>query len=753
MADSFTPEQIENMNKFFELINSSVAPLSEAQKEELALAKNAKEAKDRLDQFGKQLGKSGIDFTKALASGKDGFGKFGDSVTAATNATGNFVGTFGKLGFVVGGAIKIFGDFVDAALKQNDNLLKGFRDLSELGSVTKGGIQGLQDDLSKIGLVSGEYEKLATLLKPINQDLSKFGGSVTTGRNALLSVISNFVGINNPLELSLTRIGYTSETIREGVADYIGMQTRLGKAQGKTTEQLTKESQKYLIEMRGLQELTGMTRDEQQKVRDAQMADARFTMHVAGLRKNEGENLQNYMIAYQAAFGPQATNELKDRIVNYGSITTELGAASYQRGNQEYELAMEAQRKGSKYFEEAIVSTAKNTQTRLKSLDGTFRLADGSLNQMGFNAQMVNGAFALSNTNQKDYAKRLKEIMETTYKQDDQTEANLKGEQLDRARRLAMDKALAIAGKGLIAIFEKLKEVVTAFAKMIANAIDFITNNAPTGWFTPTNLGKFFEESAPGSAASMIAPGPGRVLSPQQQQLSQENAAKLAPSMQGRNPEDVLSKLNFGGKRGERTGGGETSLALLALAEKINDQFPGVIITALNDKYHQGRTEGGSRSRHTMGKALDFSLGYDPDSDEGDVITKQLRMLGASKVINEYKERSGGWTGGHFHVEVARHGGLFSGKDAGYPVMLHGKNESVWPEKDLTSFMKDVQKTSLEQYKQELMTQILPSGSSGDGGSKISDAFIAFASKLDTLISEQRKNNSIQDEILTYSRS
>jgi hypothetical protein len=619
------------------------------------------------------------------------------------------------------------------------------------------------------------------------------------------------------------------------------MQTRLGKAQGKTTEQLTKESQKYLVEMRGLQELTGMTRDEQQKLRDAQMADARYSLHLSTMNKDEAANLQQYMVAYQAAFGAEAAAGLKDRIVNFGSITTEAGAASYQRGNKEYELAMRAQKEGMAFFQEGLVTTAKNTMASLGPLSTTFRLSEGQLKQMGFNAEMVNAALALTNTDQKEFDKRMKAIIATMVKQEDQTETNLKSEQQNRAKNLMYDALLAEAAKGLVSVFGLLNTVVTALAKMMANFIDFMSSKGIIPGLSPTNLSKFFEESASSSRPDKSG------LSQPEQNVSKAAGESLAPSMAGRNSEDVLSKLNFGGKRAERTGGGEASPALLAMAEKIQDEYPDAIFTALNDRYHQDRRDKNSKSKHLVGKALDFSLGYDPTSEESDRIAKLLRMTGASYVKNEYKERSGGWTGGHFHVEVARQGGLFSGKDTGYPVMLHGKNESVWPEKELTTFMKDVQKTSLkkykdelmdqispsgtttdiwsklsdafntfssknkiksnnltnenfsgevgkhgglfsekdagypvmlhgknenvkfekdlinvmkdvqktslEQYKQELMTQTVPGGITSDTGSKLTDAFNMFSNKLDSLISEQRNNNSIQAEILTYSRA
>lgn len=761
MADTFTPEQVENMNRFFELVNSSLTPLTEAQKEEAELAKKAKEAKDKLDGLTKSLQKSGADFTRALISGQDGFSKFGDSVNSASSAiggmavaAGNYKSVSGVLLKVTGHLIEAFGTFVDSALKQNDNLMKGFESLSSIGGITKNGLDNLRTSLHTVGLTVAEYDKLIDTLKPVVGSLNAFGGSVNDGREKLVGVIGQFIGVNNPLELSLRRIGYSTQDIREGVADYVQLQTRLGRAQGKSVQELAKESQKYLIEMKGLQELTGMTRDEQQKARDAQMADARFSLHLTGLKETEQKNLQAYMIAYEKSFGPEAAAGLKDRIVNFGAITTEAGAASFQRGNQEYELAMKAQSEGIKIFEEALVTTAQNTKTRLDSLEGTFRFTEGGLNSMGLTNKMVNGTLMLVNTNSKNYAKNIRELIQTSFLQDKQAEDNFKSDQMERAKRLAMDDALGEAGKILISIFTKLKEVMYEFAKMMAKIVDYLT--AKFGSYVnvgPTNLSQFFTEYE--KAMSQTGRASSATLSPAEATRSSENAERLSRSMQDRDAQEILSRLNLGNpaQRAERIGGGNIDPTLIGLAEKISEQYGGVTFTAFNDLYHhRGGRSDNKRSRHTLGKALDFAFPYTPDDDEANDIMKTLRLMGASNVINEYKSRSGNWTGGHFHVEIARQGGLFSGKESGYPVMLHGKNESVWPEKDLTSFMKDVQKTSLEQYKQELMGQLMSSGS-GNSNNTMIDAFKNFSTKLDILISEQRKTNGYQDEILTYTRA
>jgi len=57
----------------------------------------------------------------------------------------------------------------------------------------------------------------------------------------------------------------------------------------------------------------------------------------------------------------------------------------------------------------------------------------------------------------------------------------------------------------------------------------------------------------------------------------------------------------------------------------------------------------------------------------------------------------------HFEVPKAMEGGAFAGPNSGYPVELHGKNESVWPEEKLKATLAEVQKSSIEDYKKQLL--------------------------------------------------
>jgi len=146
---------------------------------------------------------------------------------------------------------------------------------------------------------------------------------------------------------------------------------------------------------------------------------------------------------------------------------------------------------------------------------------------------------------------------------------------------------------------------------------------------------------------------------------------------------DPLAGLNFGGRQDERTGGGEADPQLIEMAHKINKLFPNVIITALNDKFHQEKRK---TSKHTVGKALDFAMNPGPkDAKEAAEISAQLKELGASKVLDEYfANKTAKTTGGHFHVEIAHDGGYFRSGSSDFkgefPVLLKS-NEYVLTEK------------------------------------------------------------------------
>lgn len=500
MADNiFTSEQQQQMAELFTAftgLNREIDPLIRAKQEE---AKRSKEAADALKLLGKQLGNSVLDYGKALGSAGEGFGKFGGAVTGATSAIGDWASKLGIAGTVIGGFIKIFGEIAAKSLKQNDDLMKSYQNLSDMGSVAAGGFETLRDQLHSIGLMAEEAEKFERVLKPITSELAKFGGSVSQGREQLTGVISGLIGPNNEMEKYLARLGYSTQDIREGAADFVQRQARMGLAQGKSQDQLVKESFKYMTTLKELQELTGMSRDEAQKSLDMQLADARMNIYLGELsakgRDEEAKNLQLYIASYEKTFGKQAASGLKELIYNEGRIVGQLSAQAFQstRG-QVYKDAMTASREGTPVFLKMLKSTGAAMDVNVKQFRNALMVSGEEMQDVTGNFEAINGSMAIRNTSEKEYQKQLEEMKKTGEKGSDRQNKNIENEQKARALRIAGDKAVYEVGDLTVGLFTKLNEVMFGFGKTLAKVADFMSGIIPG--MEQTNFSALFRDAS-----------------------------------------------------------------------------------------------------------------------------------------------------------------------------------------------------------------------------------------------------------------
>lgn len=136
------------------------------------------------------------------------------------------------------------------------------------------------------------------------------------------------------------------------------------------------------------------------------------------------------------------------------------------------------------------------------------------------------------------------------------------------------------------------------------------------------------------------------------------NPVAPAPNQSGANASaDPFASLNI--KSRESVAGGAVDPKLLNLAQKIQEVYPNATFTALNDLYHQKNLP---NSKHTIGKALDFTLNPPPaDAKEAAAIKQMVKGLGFASVKDEYfADRNQFTRGGHIHAELAK-GGITAG--------------------------------------------------------------------------------------------
>jgi len=907
MSEINTAQINEELAKLSEALRSASGgmyqSLAEVEKEDLKTQrkKNAQDFVEALKQTSKQLGSAGVQFVQTMHSSQQGMHKYAGSITAAGSAISDFAGKFGILGKIVGGVATVFTKLFTSALKQNDELISSFNELSSLGSLTSGGIQELNKQLLSIGLTSETAATFAKVISRVNSELAVFGVGASEGRKKLVGITEPFFALGSKYEFELARLGYSTDEMREGVASYISSQIKMDHAQKRSTSDLAKEAQKYMVTLKQLQELTGLSADEQQKAIEQAQADARFNMMLSTMDREEAENLKLLMPILRE-FGPTITKGVQEFLYSGGSIVSDEVATVFRSFPNIGQELLNVQRTGA----EGIAKFTKNFSSSMMEVFGPNGPLYSSIMVSTDAFDTLTGGHQAMNTAMKFNQMSLKQAVDATKKANDlkgkenkEVDEAVKARQKERSLIQSYQTMLQKVSGFFVAIMEKVQTVMFHFGKFLATMIEKFGPKIGID-IKPGELTNFFktpEELSKDLAAQMektsaiqqkidarqrelegiksgtitgdtykklaneakkdiqklqdeaiiFADNPLYDFEKAQKQLKElKNAEKtyadlskqsseqqyasrkealereiklleeqkkqekeisdivnqrvsltdtkrLAPNVQysttsigTRAPEEViasrqsaqkelatlgagrestiLKSLNL--KSPESIAGGKAEPQTLAMAEKIQNKFAElgktVKFTALNDAFHKQQYP---NSKHTIGKALDFAISPAPANiEEAKVYKEILKDLGAYKVLDEYfEDKNEKTTAGHFHVEVAKFGGKFSGPEMGYPVMLHGK-ESVWPEKELSSLLNEVKKSSLTQYKEELLAEVknqntttpMVSGITNNQSSlsdMIGRSFDDFGRKLDVVIGVLERTHNVQDELLTYTKA
>ena len=140
-------------------------------------------------------------------------------------------------------------------------------------------------------------------------------------------------------------------------------------------------------------------------------------------------------------------------------------------------------------------------------------------------------------------------------------------------------------------------------------------------------------------------------------------------------------------------------------------------------------------SKHNYGRALDLNSQQVKELDTMGLLAK----YGFNTIANDPP-----------HIEMARFGGMFSGPDSGYPVMLHGK-EAVIPQQQLESIKSVLEKVTKESLPSNLTPTVAPANKD-ESVDVLKDLYNIMSEKLDAIVDKLSSGNDTRQELLQYSR-
>jgi hypothetical protein len=728
---------------------------------------------------------------KSIYDGQRGTKVTASAINEITTAIGDSVATIGTiigvlgpwgrvaklaltgLSFVAGKLIKLIGTAIEIDAEQNDKLFKSYNRLSSSGLGAANGLEGVIDSLHRLNFTASaeEMEKFTELLVSNSKELKLLGS--TAGEGA-----QNFAKVAGELSKSkigeqLERLGVTADEQREHTLRYMVNQTRMGLAQGKTQQELIKGSQHYIEELDKIAMLTGASRKTQEEARAAVMAENELRAAIYEAKKNKDFALVEKL----EQVATLATN-LKAMGDTRGMTgVSKYGAAGFNATDEVSGAAMQT-------FQEALNniqqgkggSDADNLSTALKGLQtsmdnyagaakygGDFKALQTA--DMATAADMVGIKESFDERRKQDPNKSvntiLTEIQDARKTADERLKATVAGNRMQQAAAQIMDKvafSIDTAAKINEKAATKFKEAVDAFSsavgvKSVAGGTNRNASAPPTT--APSkpagNLGSGAAGTPPGMTPGVSplrgqpigtppTPGPGVNVSRSTRGLpatqSADDVMKLikfqGDALGTRSHFDALDpyvKRNFMDMIAEYGKPVQINAAMRSHQEQqtLYDKW------IANGKIGNPVAKPGS-SKHNFGRALDLNSSQVTDLANSGLLTK----YGFNTIPNDPP-----------HIEMARFGGVFSGPESGYPVMLHGDQETVVTKPQFDEMANGVKKESVATAMSNLSTTTTNTMESPSA--ILQELLDLMEDKFDTMIDRLSTGNDISDKLLRNS--
>lgn len=332
------------------------------------------------------LGAAATAYAGEMYRGEQGaaaFNKSLDHVAEAAEAASYGLALLMPGGFIMKGvalgltylgnkALQAGKDYAKAANNMSDAQYKLYQGLSESGASASDGMQGLFESTQKMGMGMQDFAKVVGMLNENAEDLAVFGRTVYEGRQRFGDLAQGM----KQFQVQMFNAGMTQEQINQGTVNYIRLQTRLGRSQTMTNEELVQGTRKFLIQQDALTKLTGQNAAKQQEIVERALTDEMYAAQIRELQiKGDANSLKaiedlNTALKIAAAVSPEMEAAFK------ASITGNLRSADAQK------LNMSAQGVQLQEFAELIRGTGDPIKSMQRIFTQVGKTADGAQLQL-----------------------------------------------------------------------------------------------------------------------------------------------------------------------------------------------------------------------------------------------------------------------------------------------------------------------------------------------------------------------------------
>lgn len=251
------------------------------------------------NQFGRSLGtaaKTIVNFSNGVVGVIDRLANMGDSLSGAA-------AVFDK--------IPIMGTVFAAVAKAVENTTAAYQGAAQSGATFGGSINAFAGAASNAGMTMKDF---ASLISKNGEALRFLGGNTEAGGRRFADITKTLRATSK----DLYNLGYSTEDVNQGLANYTKLAMQGGKNTNMTNAQLVQGTKSYLKEMDLLAKVTGETRKQQEDAQAKLAADAQYQAAMSGMSEEVAKSFRDTVTGL-----PGPLRDVAKDIMATGSATTE----------------------------------------------------------------------------------------------------------------------------------------------------------------------------------------------------------------------------------------------------------------------------------------------------------------------------------------------------------------------------------------------------------------------------------------------
>ena len=202
--------------------------------------------------------------------------EFAKSAAMGTAKLSDLYDAFKDLPFFIGTVAHIFADII----RYSEQLLVTYQQLTKVGAGFSGDLFKMREAAARSGLSMQEF---ADVISNNSQVFASMGLSVQAGIDKFTQASGALIGPGSKFSKDLLGIGYTARDIADGLTTVLARETASGLKNGLTADQLADRTKNYLTELDELAQVTGKSREEQDKKNKELANDQSFQIFRAQL--------------------------------------------------------------------------------------------------------------------------------------------------------------------------------------------------------------------------------------------------------------------------------------------------------------------------------------------------------------------------------------------------------------------------------------------------------------------------------------